>query len=114
MLIENGTNVNHQDKIGYSALILAAIGGNNKNWNITIDRKRNVSRLSYISGHEGIVKLLLDNGANINAVDLSGNTPLFAAINKGNQPTGENDYIYEIIMQKIPFVEGKNGFYGSN
>ena len=56
-LIENGANVNHQDRDGYSALHFAAQ-----------EKTQEVARL------------LLDNGANLELADIHGNTPIWTAI----------------------------------
>lgn len=56
-LIENGANVNHQDRNGYSALHFAA------------QEKT-----------QEAAKLLLDNGASLELTDIHGNTPIWTAI----------------------------------
>ena len=56
-LIKKGATINHQDRIGYSALHFAA--------------EQNSSDLT---------KLLLDNGANPNLQDIHGNIPLWTAM----------------------------------
>ena len=56
-LIENGANINHQDRNGYCALHFA---GQQKSLESA--------------------KLLLDNGANINLKDIHGNPPIWTAI----------------------------------
>jgi len=56
-LIENGANVNHQDRNGYSALHFAA------------QEKT-----------QEAAKLLLDNGASLELADIHGNTPIWTAI----------------------------------
>lgn len=56
-LIENGADINHQDRNGYSALHFAA------------QEKT-----------QEVAKLLLDNGASLELTDIHGNTPIWTAI----------------------------------
>ncbi|WP_440137020.1 ankyrin repeat domain-containing protein [Hymenobacter mellowenesis] len=56
-LLQNGANINHQDRIGYSALHFIA-----QNKQVKIAAK------------------FLKSGANPNAIDVHGNTPLWTAI----------------------------------
>lgn len=38
------------------------------------------------AGHENVVKLLIDSGANVNTAANDGSTPLHTAFQKGNVP----------------------------
>ena len=69
-LLDNGGNIDHQDRIGYSAL--------------------------HFAGQEKLVevaKFILEKGANPNVQDIHGNTPLWTAIFNAKLPTIEQGVI---------------------
>lgn len=69
-LIDNGANVDHQDRIGYSAL--------------------------HFAGQEKFVdvaEFLLERGANPNVQDIHSNTPLWTAIFNAKLPTNEQGVV---------------------
>jgi ankyrin repeat protein len=94
ILIERGANVNYKNIYGITPQHLAAKTKNNsvlKNLlskkEIEIDPMDNTgaSPLIYASiiGDIECMKILLDNGANINVIDINGRTPIFYALESG-------------------------------
>lgn len=79
MLIENGADVNAVDSRGFSSL----------HWAV-YDPMQNVTS-------EEIVKILIENGANINKKTNSGDTPRDLAEQKGNSVTNQFTKIIQII-----------------
>ena len=69
-LIDNGTDINHQDKIGYSVLHFAG-------QNILVE----------------LSKYLLEKGANPNIQDIHGNTALWTAIFNTKLPTDDQGVV---------------------
>lgn len=78
LLIENKANVNAANKDNYTALIHAALTGK---W---MRNKKKFNGLEIIKifclGNVNIMKLLIQNGANIDAMDIYNNTALILAI----------------------------------
>jgi len=68
--VDNGANINAQDKIGYSVLHFAG-------QNILV----------------GLAKYLLENGANPNLQDIHGNTALWTSIFNAKLPTDEQGVV---------------------
>jgi cytoskeletal protein RodZ len=56
-------------------------------------------------GHDAVVKLLLDKGAEIEAEDKYGRTPLLLAAAKGH------DAVVKLLLDKDAEIEAKDGFY---
>jgi ankyrin repeat protein len=80
LLLSYGADVNATAKNGITALMFAA-------GPVYIEEKGqygSTASVSTIGGDEKIVKLLLDNGADVNAKDVNGNTAMFYAIQKGD------------------------------
>lgn len=92
MLIENGANVNAVNKDNDTALIFAAKKGNNSNMFAFIAFKNrfynkiietNVFKFNGHTDHEHIARLLIDNGADINAANTNNSTALLLANKEG-------------------------------
>jgi ankyrin repeat protein len=80
-LLNHGADVNATAKDGVTALMLAA-------GPVYLEEKQSYGSFMNISidgGHDKIVRLLLDHGAEVNAKDIHGNTALFYAIQKGDE-----------------------------
>jgi ankyrin repeat protein len=88
-LIENGANINHQDRNGLSALHAASI-----------------------YGHIDIIKILLENGADANVIDFYGNNPLLTATHYAclNVATENNYRIVEILLKNGSNPYNKNNY----
>lgn len=85
-LLMQGVNVNGvDDKTGNTALILAAQGGN-INWSNECNIKDNSKWTAFnVTGYKEVVEELLENGANINAVNIGNSTALILAIENGKR-----------------------------
>lgn len=82
ILIEKGANVNASNVNGDSALIRAATTGNYRTPKIDfyiLLRWRNLD----VTGPESLIKLLIENGADVNAVNDVNNSALILAISNG-------------------------------
>lgn len=84
-LLTAGANLNATDENGNSALLLAAGKGNLYKFKVKWGEKHTKLHRKKLanSGSESLVKLLIENGADINAVDKENNTALIIAINNG-------------------------------
>jgi len=77
VLLNNGVDVNSQDRHGYTALMESARKGHVEAVKLLLDRGADVNAQNNVgytalveaagSGHLGILKMLLDRGANVNA-----------------------------------------------
>ena len=94
MLIEKGANVNAADENHNSPLIHAASHGNMTNSFVAFNYfesfyfcsyllQKLIISMKYNTGHDNIVKMLIENGADIHAVDKDNNTALIATIYSG-------------------------------
>lgn len=87
--MENGANVNDRSRYNDTALMFAAHKGKfgiedcKVNHNVCIELKL-IKQMLILSGHLGIVDLLLKNGANINARNRNLDTALSSAATRGN------------------------------
>ena len=83
-LLQNGANINHQDRIGYSALHIIA-----QNKQVALAEK------------------FLNNGADPNVTDIHGNTPLWTAIFNSKNETG----VVRLLLQHgaNPEIVNKHG-----
>jgi ankyrin repeat protein len=86
-LVDNGADINAQDKIGYSVLHFAG-------QNILVE----------------LAKYFLEKGANPNLQDIHGNTPLWTAIFNAKLPTNEQGVV-ELLMKfgADPDIINKHG-----
>jgi ankyrin repeat protein len=86
-LVDNGANLNHQDRAGYSAL--------------------------HFAGQEKLVEVsrfLLVSGANPNVQDIHGNTPLWTAIINAKLPTDEQGVVRLLLKHGAnPDLVNKHG-----
>lgn len=80
LLIDYGADINSKNAIGETPLMLAARKGNSWTELKTIF----VIHQFQFLGHENVTKILIENGANVNASLFSGRTALYYAIQKGS------------------------------
>lgn len=87
MLIENKVEIDARTIYYETVLMVAARKGSMIDiWNDTsfFLISRNQSTISVCAGNEPITKLLIQNGANINAKDIFGDTALHGAVEGGS------------------------------
>ncbi len=86
-LLENGANVNCENKLGWTALMLAAWKGHSEVAKVLLDNGANVNKggawtalmAAAWKGHSKVVKVLLNNGADVNYENKDGLTALEVA-----------------------------------
>lgn len=94
LLIERGANVNYKNIFGITSQHLAARNKNSSVLKNLLSKKEieidpmdgtGASPLIYasIKGDIECMKILLDNGANINVIDINGRSPIFYALDSG-------------------------------
>lgn len=81
LLIRNGANVNAANKFGETVLHYAANGGNFIR--STIKKHKKMLKIFLCLGREVIAELLIQNGADLNAVNSYGDSALHFAANNG-------------------------------
>jgi len=114
LLIEKGANIDHQNKDGDTALLLSIensqdgdndINGDNDMINFLLENNANIhikNNNKYDAllmgirtvNNTDVVKTIIKKGANINAQDEKGNTPLMLAINF------ESAYMVELLIEE--------------
>ncbi|KAL7924627.1 ankyrin repeat-containing domain protein, partial [Trichoderma austrokoningii] len=67
------------------------------------DRRRTPLSWAASNGHEAMMRLLLEHGADIERMDIKGQTPLMRAIRKGDQTT-----IVQLLLEKGADIEVKD------
>lgn len=85
ILIEHGANINAQNSDGDTGLILAAsnsAGSNSKNQLYKKWKKKTTN--NDVTDHERIIKMLIENGADVNHKGAYGKTPLMLMAGEGN------------------------------
>ena len=97
LLIENGADVNKEDKDGNTPLIEAVMGNNESIIRFLIEngadvnkenRKGNTPLIETCDNYkdnENIIRLLIENGADVNKEGKNGDTPLIVTHRKGNE-----------------------------
>ena len=116
LLLENGADVNKQNHVGCTALTIASICTKNDShidtiklllkYGADVNLKKTSDGSTTLMGlmkvhrsvsNIGIVRLLLDNGADANCVDFNGNSPLMTACKSaiGNS----NDKVIELLFE---------------
>lgn len=81
-LIKHGVSLNNRDKLGYTELFRAVIGGVLK-LSITPWKFYLKAFAFYCLGSLKMVNMLIENGANVTATDYDGISPLNYAISNG-------------------------------
>jgi transcription elongation factor Elf1 len=76
LLLSSGSNVNGRDEEGKTPLHRAVF---DRIWLPGVMAERNVAMLMGADGHLAVAKLLIQHGANVNATDKNGETPLHSA-----------------------------------
>ncbi|MEK6982505.1 MAG: ankyrin repeat domain-containing protein [Candidatus Micrarchaeota archaeon] len=110
ILLENGANVNAIDQYGASALIYSSnaykekmtiqkwISEKGENWAHLVEGTEFLK--SVVATQLETIKVLLDNGADVNARDVEGNTSLIRAASEGVQWFGtERKEIIELLLR---------------
>ncbi|KAJ8956111.1 hypothetical protein NQ318_016565 [Aromia moschata] len=87
VLLEAGANADQADVDGWTPLRAAAWGGHTECFKITCGGAAGAAAWS---GHEEIVRILLQNGANVNLTDHEGRTALIAAAYMGHSEIVEH------------------------
>lgn len=120
MLIEKGANIEHENKNRGTALIWAASYGESDNNKKTFKSNDIFSKLFcfvlfsfffhlFFQGHILVVKLLIENGANVNHSDKSGDSPIIWAASHGESVTKISIAAYKLKLKiwfNIHFVQG--------
>ncbi|KAF7516376.1 hypothetical protein G7054_g14184 [Neopestalotiopsis clavispora] len=87
ILVNCGADVNHQGGYFVYALYAAACKGSRETVNVLIENQADVSAVldaAFSNGHAEVVKMLLDQGANLNVANKDGWTPLNTASGNGH------------------------------
>jgi ankyrin repeat protein len=89
ILLQNRADPDKEDNNGWTALSTAAYHGSARCAQILADRsKTDLSRallFATLSEHKDVIKILLDNGAEVDSRSPDGSTPLILAASKGNK-----------------------------
>lgn len=88
-LIDNKADVDAKDKHGSTPLHSSAMGGNSQ-WIFYWVLKKYINKVhenvlnKFKIGTQNIAKILMENGANVNATNNDGDTPLHTSAKYGN------------------------------
>jgi len=116
--IEDGTEVNAKDKLGYTPLFWAVLSDTNnvaeflisKGADVNAKNDKGVAPLYFVTfyrGHEDMVKLLISKGADINVKDETGRTALHAACIHGHKD------VVELLLSKGANVKARDDEMGN-
>ncbi len=93
-LLALNANPKHRNKVGDSALMFAALGGNLEIVRLLVGHGAEINQSGWTSlhycawsGHTEVCKFLLDKGADIDAASENGTTPLMMAVRGGHMAT---------------------------
>lgn len=98
LLIENGANINAANTPGDTALILAISAGIQMNLTFLYKRILELKTTSPILGYDRIGELLIQKGANVNAVDKDNRSALMFAALKGSISNVFEDLLLSMIL----------------
>lgn len=84
LLIKNGADVNNKNNYDYTPLISAAKNGNFQIRDNKITKEIQIVKTNICLGHQEIVKLLVENGADVNAKRKNNDASLIWAASKSN------------------------------
>jgi N-acyl-D-amino-acid deacylase len=118
LLLDAGANPNGQDKMGNSALHVAAFNGNSEVVRLLLARHASVNTANKmgstptvnasIRGDANIVRMLIDAGADVNAADSSESTALmWAAYKESGDPA-----VVDMLLRAGAKAEAKNKLFG--
>jgi ankyrin repeat protein len=108
-LLEKGTDIAVKNRSGQTALSRAAMKGHEKGADVeSKEGFYNQTPLSYAAqhGHEAVVKLLLEKGADVECRSNGSATPLFWAVETGREA------VVKLLLEKGANMESTEGFYG--
>src|SRR5437764_1143817 len=110
LLLEAGADPNVVDKQGETALMTAARVGSVESVNTLLDHGANVDAngitpllMAITNNHVGMARYLIEQRANVNAVDWYGRTPLWAAIEMRNMDVDSSTF--ENGVDRAPALE---------
>lgn len=116
LLRDHGANYEHRDKGGSAALHWATDGQNIEliEWMVengadvnirdTVSHWTPLLRCAAVTGNRDVAKVLLKNGAAIDAVDVDGKTALMVAVINGHQP------LVDMLLQHNVDIRVQNAF----
>jgi serine/threonine-protein phosphatase 6 regulatory ankyrin repeat subunit B len=128
VLLEKGANINAKGRNGITPLMAAAVGSETSIVRLLLDKKPDLSPRTELEGFTALgraavshkadtVRMLADEGANLEVLDDQGATPLVAAVcEKGPRESGESGEAYneqitktvKVLLEKGANIGAKN------